>query len=257
MFTKLKFKGELMLNTNKKTKKLYCFSPEVMLVTFIIEFALAIYIFIKGRKANAHHGIVLALVFLGTFQLAEYMICRGSDALLWSRIGLFVITFLPVFGYYLISKIKGDLHLVKMGFASAIALAFSFMLWPKSVDGAVCAGNYVILNVQPVLYQFFGYYYFGFLLLGIWKASRGIEESKKKVTKKALTWMIIGYLSFILPVTLSYIFLTGTRNGVASIMCGFAVIFALILTFKVAPIYHDKVKTKKHIRKQKELETIT
>ncbi len=236
----------MIIPKEKNLVTLYCFSPAVMLATFIIEFSLAIYLFIKSRKLHSNYGIVLTLIFLGTFQLAEYMICRGTNTVMWSRIGLFVITFLPVFGYYLISKIKNDFKLVNLGFAIAIGLAFFFALFPPAVSGAACAGNYIILNVQPILHQFFGYYYFGFLLLGIWKALSGIKEyPNKEKTKKALTWLIIGYLSFILPMTLVYIFLTSSRQGVASIMCGFAVVFAFILTFKIAPIYHEAVKTKK------------
>jgi len=227
---------------------LYCFSPAVMLVTFITEFLLAIYAFLRSRKANSNLGIVFGLVFLGTFQLAEYMICRGSDPLIWSRTGLFAITFLPVLGYYLISRIKNDFHFVKFGFLLASGLAFFLAFYPNNINGAACAGNYVILDVQPAVYSFFGYYYFGFLLLGIWKALEGIREyPDKKATRKALTWLIIGYLSFILPLTLVYIFLAGTRAGVASIMCGFAIVFAFILTFKIAPIYHSRVKSKKYL----------
>ena len=57
-----------------------------------------------------------------------------------------------------------------------------------------------------------------------------------------MKWFIIGYLSFILPLTLVYILIPTSRVAVASIMCGFAVIFAFILTFKIAPIYHECIK---------------
>lgn len=225
---------------------LYCFSPLVMLLTFITEFALALYTFIKSRKAGSDYGIVIGLIFLGTFQLAEYMICRGSDPLLWSRIGLFVITFLPVFGYYLVSGIEKDYKPARYELVLATAIAFFFVFYPRALTGAACEGNYVILNMKPALYQFFAYYYFGFLLLGIWKALRGIADNpNKKQMKKALMWLIIGYLSFILPLTLVYFFLAGTRQGIASIMCGFAIVFAFILTFKIAPIYYSLVKRKK------------
>ena len=233
---------------------LYCFSPAIMLWTFSIEFGLAIYTFIKSRKAHSNAGIVLGLVFLGTFQLAEYMICRGSNPLFWSRLGLFVISFLPIFGYYLVSRIKNDYKLVKVGFVAALGLAMFFAFYPAAVTDAACGGNYVILNIQPALYQFFGYYYFAFLLLGIWKAMAGIHEyPKKEKVKKALKWLIIGYLSFMLPATLIWAFIVPARIGISSVMCGFAIIFAFILTFKIAPIYHDCVKSRKH---QKLLENI-
>jgi drug/metabolite transporter (DMT)-like permease len=135
-----------------------------------------------------------------------------------------------------------------------VALAFVtfFVFVPQSISGATCGGNYVILNIEPSLHSLYGYYYFGFLLLGIWEALEGIrEDNKKRMTKRALFWFIIGYLSFILPLTLVYTFLPMTRIAIASVMCGFAVIFALILAFKIAPIYHESVKVKpKHCKKR-------
>ena len=230
----------------KNTTTLYCFSPPVMLATFIIEFGLAVYTYVKSKTNKSNIGIVITLIFLGVFQFAEYMICRGAQPLLWARVGLFSITFLPVIGYYLISKVKGDLKFVRLSAVITIALAFFLTFYPTATAGGVCAGNYVILNVKPGLYQFFGYYYFGFLLLGIWKALSGIKESsEQKYTRQALSWLIIGYLSFILPMTFVYFFIAGARHGIASIMCGFAVVFAFILTFKIAPIYHEAVKSPK------------
>jgi len=224
---------------------LSCFSPPVMIATFTIEMILALYVFIKSLKAKSDFGIVLVLVFLAIFQLSEYQICEGSNSLLWARIGLFAITFLPVLGMYLISRLNNHSYLVKIGFFMAIAFATYFILVPNSIESVTCGGNYVILNINAGLYGLYGYYYFGFLLLGIWESIKGIKSDKQKKIKEALKWFIIGYLSFILPLTFVYIFIPITRVAVASIMCGFAVIFAFILTFKIAPIYHECVKVNK------------
>ena len=67
---------------------------------------------------------------------------------------------------------------------------------------------------------------------------KNIFEAISNNVKKALKWFIIGYLSFILPLTLVYIFIPITRVAIASIMCGFAIIFAAILTFKIVPLYY-------------------
>ncbi len=72
----------------KKNKEervtLNCFSPPVMLATFIIEMILAIYVFIKSLKAKSDFAIVLVLLFLAIFQLSEYQICEGTDLLVWA-----------------------------------------------------------------------------------------------------------------------------------------------------------------------------
>jgi len=228
-----------LLKDNKKEKVLFCFSPEIMLFTFISEFILAIYTIVKYRKTAFGRAVALTLIMLGIFQLSEYQICAGTNSLLWSRIGLFAITLLPVLGIYLISILNKNTYFVKIGYVIALAFGSYFLFMPKAVNDAVCGGNYVIISGQEGLYGFWGYYYFGFLLLALWEAMEGIKKSaKKKVMKQILFWFIIGYLSFILPLTLVYIFVADSRNGVASIMCGFAIFFAFILALKIAPLYH-------------------
>ena len=226
-----------------KRMTLYCFSPTVMILTFITEICLAIYAFIKSREKKSDLVIVLTLVFLALFQLAEYQICDGSNLILWSRIGFVAITFLPVLGIYLITKLNKKSYLFHFGIIVSIIFAFIFIFMPNSLENASCTGNYIIFDVNSAIMKFYGYYYFGFLLLGIWESIKGIknEENKEKV-KTAFKWFIIGYLSFILPLTIVYIIIPATRVAVESIMCGFAVIFAFILTFKIAPIYYENVK---------------
>jgi hypothetical protein len=214
-----------------------------MIVTFIVEIILAVYVFLKSRQAKSNLGIVAVLVFLAAFQLSEFLICGGQNPLLWSRIGLFAITFLPILGLYLINQLKKDTHLLKFGAFVAIAFAVFFIFVPQTINGATCGGNYIIFEIRPDVHSLYGYYYFGFLLLGIWEALSGIREDKKKrMSKRGLFWLIVGYLSFILPLTLVYYLIPITRVAIASIMCGFAVIFAFILAFKIAPIYHECVK---------------
>lgn len=235
-----------LTHKNKKGVVLSCFSPLIMIITFVIEISLAIYTFIKSKKAGSDVGIVLVLLFLGTFQLAEYQICEGTNILMWARIGLFAITFLPVLGIYLISKLHKESMLLKIGFLLAVAFVVFFLFVPWTIDGATCGGNYIIFDIKTNIHSLYGYYYLGFLFLGIWQALIGVKSEKSKADiKKALRWLIIGYLSFILPLTLVYILIPITRAAVASIMCGFAVVFAFIITFKIAPIYHEYVKVNK------------
>lgn len=222
----------------------YCFSPLIMILTFIIEMSFALYTLVKSRKAKSDLGIVLTLVFLAVFQLSEYQICGGLGLLFWGRVGLFAITFLPIIGLYIISRLKKEKRLVNFGFLIAFAFATFFVLFPNSINSVTCSGNYIMFDIRSTVHALYGYYYFGFLILGIWEAAKGMKDGKDNAVKKALKWFIIGYLSFILPLTFVYIFIPITRVAVASIMCGFAVVFAAILTFKIAPVYHAHVKSK-------------
>lgn len=230
-----------MLKLNKN--KLYCFSPEVMIITFILEILMALYSLFKSIKHRSDLGVVVILVFLAMFQLAEYQICAGGTILTWAKIGFFFITFLPITGLYLLSRLSKEARMLKVGVAISIIFAAIFTFIPGSINNATCGGNYVMFGLNSYLSSIYGYYYFGFLLWGIWQATGALNKTEQPHIRKALGWFIAGYLSFILPLTIVYIlYPTTDLSGVPSIMCGFAVIFAFVLTFIIGPIYHRTVK---------------
>ena len=70
------------------------------------------------------------------------------------------------------------------------------------------------------------------LAIGLgWAWSHTLESHRKP----ALFSLITGYLLFIVPTTTLNIIDPATISGIPSIMCGFAVILAFVLTLKVAP----------------------
>jgi len=219
----------------KDKNTLNCFSPEVMLITFIVEFILAIYVLIKYKLSPFNRAAVMLLFFLGMFQLAEFQICQGNGNDFWLRVGLVSITLLPVIGLYMISEVTGKKSILKAAYMIALLYVGYFTLVADSIKGAYCGGNYIIFDIPSVIYQFYGFYYFGFLFFAIWEAWESIKENKK--LKEIMTWFIIGYLSFITPMGIFYIFSEKARGAVESIMCGFAIILALIVVFKIVPLY--------------------
>jgi hypothetical protein len=211
-----------------------------MLATFLIELSLAVVVFLRYRITRFGKTAGLVLVLLALFQLSEYRICTaiGSESLLWARIGFVAITLLPVAGLYLVSLVSRRPHFLKIGYATALGFVLYFILVPKSISGAICGGNYVIFNGSNDFYRLYGFYYLGFLLLGIWESVESIENPKRTTTAKSLLqWWIIGYMSFMAPMGAAYLFFPETRNAVASVMCGFAILLALIMTIKIVPAY--------------------
>jgi hypothetical protein len=212
-----------------------------MIATFAVEFVLAAFLLIRYRVTRFGKVAGFVLILLATFQFAEYRICATSDALplLWSRIGFVAITLLPLTGLYLVSLISHKTHFLKLGYASAIGFVLYFVFVPKSITGAICGGNYVVFNTSNDLYRLYGFYYLGFLLLGIWESIEKISSLKRSTsTKRTLQWLIVGYLSFMAPMGTVYLLFPSTRNAVASIMCGFALLLAFILALKIVPAYH-------------------
>ena len=128
--------------------KLFCFSPPVMLATFLIELGLAIYALVHFKSTQLTRLIALLLVFLATFQLAEYMVCGGLglNGVDWSRLGFIAITALPPLGLHIAHEIAGRKNrpLLAAAYVSAAGFAGYFAFATTAFVGNQCQGNYVI-----------------------------------------------------------------------------------------------------------------
>lgn len=228
-----------------KPGQLYCFSPLVMLATFIIEIICAIYIIARYKLNPVSRLAVLILVGLAIFQLAEYNVCEGAfgvDSLTWARIGYVAITTLPPLGLHLATRIAGKKQpkLVAGAYLAGLVFAGIFLFVGHGMQSQICLGNYVIFEIaQWAVIPYFLYYY-GLLLITVCYSWFMAGRIKKTNIKAALISLAIGYLAFILPTTAVNIIDPSTIAGIPSIMCGFAVILAVILTGFVVPRYFRK-----------------
>lgn len=229
-----------------KTNKLYCFSPPIMLATFIIEIVFALYVVARYKLTPVSRLAVAILVGLAVFQLAEYNVCEtawGMDSLSWARIGYVAITFLPPLGLHLATKIAGKKQplLVGSAYLAGVLFALFFLFSGQGMLGQECLGNYVIFSIAPWAVKLYAAYYYGLLALGVGYSLKAAKSIKKKSHKQALVALAVGYLAFIVPTTAANIIDPETIAGIPSIMCGFAVILAVILTLVVVPKAHKKV----------------
>ena len=210
-----------------------------MVITILIELGLGSWVLGKYVIRTPQRIIVALLIFLAVFQIAEFNVCTLHPIqLLWSRIGYVFITMLPALALDLVIRLRSNTrlrHLTDFGYAMAILFIIGFSFLPSALNSGVCTGNYVIfLLVQP-LSMFYGLYYLGLEILGL--ALSFLPEPKaKQKNQSALRWMGVAYLTLMIPSLIIYIVLPTTRIAIPSIMCGFAVLFALVIALKVAPL---------------------
>ena len=228
---------ENSMNTDRSTT-LFCFSPPVMLATFLIEICFAAYIVWRYKMTTVTRLITSILIFLAIFQGAEYMICgaMGVPGGTWSRLGYASITMLPPLGLHLMHQLAGKKAswLVAAGYASAAAFIIYFVFFTQAISATTCYANYVVFDTARGSSLLYATYYYGWMLMAIglgafW--SRHIKPHRKP----ALIALIAGYLAFIVPTTTVNVIDPATIAGIPSSMCGFAVILAFVLTMKVAP----------------------
>lgn len=223
-----------------KTNTLYCFSPPIMLITFFIEITLALYALYRYRLNTLAKLCISLLVLLGIFQFAEYNVCGqllGLDSLTWSRLGYVCITFLPVLGVHAlltIAKKKSPL-LVAGLYSVATVFAGYFLTVGHGLTASVCTGNYVIFEVNPHINTLYMLYYYGLEIFALYTAWSLARVTKQKKSRQALYGFALGYLCLLVPTTTVNVIDPETIRGIPSIMCGFAVLLAVIVATVVLP----------------------
>ena len=222
----------------KISSRLYCFSPPAMIAIFVLEIVLAIYTIWRYRMKSIARIVVTMLVLLALFQLAEYHVCGANSnySLGWSRLGFVAITLLPALALHLIHKIahKKVHYIVWFAYATSLIFAIIFGLSPSAFAHHVCTGNYAIFHLTGHLGAYYFVFYYLWLFVGIGLSLYYAIDSDKQI-RTALILQVCGYLSFLLPTALVNTISPATIAGLPSIMCGFAVMYALILVFGIVP----------------------
>jgi hypothetical protein len=114
-------------------------------------------------------------------------------------------------------------------FAAAAAMAVWILLEPHFVNMSVCRVVFArYATARPVYTVFGAYYQFGLasMLIGSAAVMAGMEDG---VRRRHLADILMGTLCFVLPSLLIDITIPAARGAIPSIMCHFALIFALFL----------------------------
>lgn len=222
-----------------KSDRLYCFSPPVMIATFIIETVLLLFVFFRYRRGPVVWLSMAILAGLATFQLAEFNVCQGATGMTWAHIGLVAITLLPPLGLHLVMHVAERVHrtVLAVAYASAAVFIVIFLFAAQGISAQECLGNYIIFTLAPWAVWPYVAFYYGWLFVSggyAWFASRKITSLWQR---RALYALIIGALTFIVPTAIVNLLDPMTVAGIPSIMCGFAVLFAIILVGFVLPWY--------------------
>ena len=242
----------------KKTKgtTFNCFSPPVMLATLLIEFSLAAYVLIRYHMTTATRLIASLLAGLATFQLAEYYVCTNSTGFTeqWSRLGFAAITLLPPLGLHLMHVLanKPNRRLVKAAYLTMAGFTVFFLTAQNAFAGHQCTGNYVIFQFSNNVTGVYSVYYFGWIAaavaLGLSWADQLKAKGKTALTRlRTVQALIIGYMVFMVPAAVAMMINPETRRGIPSILCGFAILLALVLGGYILP-RAGKLKARNRLR---------
>lgn len=232
-----------------KSDRLYCFSPPVMIATCAIEVVGALWTIWRYKLDKVSRLAVAVLFFLAVFQLAEYNICEGAfglSSLGWARAGFVAITFLPPFGIHLAyniahQKSRWASGIVAASYVAAVAFTVYFLTAP-GFDQGKCMGNYVIFALSSQVTILYSLYYYGLLAASVAMSLLLAARVSRRPIKKSLHALAMGYIAFVVPTTAANLVAPATLAAIPSVMCGFAVILAIILVGFVVPAYYEGLR---------------
>lgn len=238
-------------NSQKNKNTLYCFSPLVMIITIVIEVGLALYALWRYKHAMIRNIAIATLLLLATFQFAEFQVCANTlgNPEMWSRLGYVAITFLPVVGVHAISVLAGrkNRQLLVPLYSIALVFALYFLITPGVFIASICTGKLVLFQLQQNIGTIYYMFYNAVLFISIGLALLYRKGEKSQSKRAAYVWFVVGNLTFLLPTGIIYIVRPTSIDNLPSIMCGFAVIFALIIGLRILPLVapKNKLATKK------------
>ncbi len=213
-----------------------CFAPWVSLGTFSIEFLLAIWIIFLGPKKLLNRVGAAVLIFLGIYQFTEFMLCLSGNTLFWGKMSHLAYTFLPALGVhwaYALTKSKKKLiylYLLPIIF-SALVLAT-----PNFVQTAGCDRYFisVILSWTSALWLWsYALYYGGFVVISAFIIIQAMVNENNRKQRKLYAWGLTGLLAFTVPTLLLILFFPMMNIMFPSILCEFALLFGIIVTYTV------------------------
>lgn len=209
-----------------------------MLATFTIELLFAAYVLWRYKFTPITRLIVALLAFLALFQGTEFLLCGGMgvDGGTWSRVGYAAITMLPPLGLHLAYLIAGKKPgaIVATAYVTCATFVGYFVFATQAISGQTCYANYVTFDTAQGSLIPYTLYYYGWLFVGTFLTYRWASTLNKH-RRSALYALMAGYLALLIPTTTVTMLWSETLAGIPSIMCGFAIILAGLLTFRVAP----------------------
>ena len=201
------------------------------LLIFCIEIVLLgnVLYFSKSKYKNL---IVTILLLLALYQFFEFLICgMNLKEGFVIYLAFVTISFLPPTGLLLIAKVN-KINLKRFQgliFAPAIFFSLYYFLTIKEFRVRECSVIYASYHYP--LGFLYGLFYYLPILIALSIAFRNLFTSKDKVLKRNNLILILGYLSFLIPMIVTLLIYPESVNFIESLMCKFAFVLSLTISY--------------------------
>jgi len=203
----------------------------VSLLIACLEILLVINILIFSKRTHEDAIVILIIVLLLVYQLVEFAICNlNLTSSMMVYFAFAVISLLPPMAFTLVSYFYFYGKISRLiAFLPAIFFLVYYLLVISQFEVAKCTMLYAAYNYP---YGFwYGTFYYGEILFSIGLIVYNIKNSVNRYGKKRDKILLFGFLIFTVPMIIAYFLYPFIVEIIESVLCKFAFLFALSLTF--------------------------
>lgn len=212
------------------------FNGIISLLIACIEFLLLfnLLVFVKKNKVNVVALIVITL--LASYQAMEFLMCQVElQNPVFPFIAFVIISFLPPLNLLLTIDLKDQARDKKLYLIFLPAIVFSVYYLFVIPEFAVTSCTVLYASYHYPLGDLFGFFYYLPILISIFLLIRFIKNNSDKKLKLIAKVLLFGSLFISFPVligfTLMFLKNYAIISAMESIMCKFAFVYAVCLSF--------------------------
>jgi len=215
-----------------------CFTPQISLLTALIEFLTGAYIYLTAKRTAAVKILVIFIYCLGFYQFSEFMLCSTEQKMLWAKIGFLAYHLLPALGLNFVLNItrsKPKAWLTALVYLPTILFGIFALLAPNFIAEASC-GTFSV-TIKHLFYREIGgiilmaiywWYYFGYIAISSILLILALNRTREKEWRNIYLYALLAILFSLLPAFIFIMVSPSLKIVFPSIYCHFALLFALL-----------------------------
>ena len=209
----------------------------VSLLVACLEFLLVFNLLIFTEKNKLNKIAIVMIDLLACYQSMEFLMCqvelRNS---FFPYFAFIIISFLPPLNLLIVLALKPKLELKTLKFLLFIPAIFFIIYYSFSIPQfAVTSCTVLYATYNYPLGDLYGFFYYLPILISIILMIRFVKNESDKKMKLVGRFLLFGSVFVSIPVVVGFILMfTGSYSlikAIESIMCKFAFVYALCLSF--------------------------
>jgi len=209
----------------------------VSLLIACFEFLLLFNLLVFAEKNKLNKIAIIMIALLAAYQTMEFLMCQVElQSAYFPYFAFAIISFLPPLNLIIVLTLKPELELKllnKIIFLPAIFFIFYYSFTIPQF--AVTSCNILYATYHYPLGDLFGFFYYLPILISIILLIRFIKNENDKKKKLIGKVLLFSFLFVSIPPLLGFILMFAGSysliSAIESIMCKFAFVYALCLTF--------------------------